>query len=428
MILKGLVYQLFDLMSTKFIYIGLILILLMSIQVQAQVSEKDIDYFMQAALKNSPLTRDFKNQQQAIKIDSMLVLAASGPQVFANSAGMYAPVVGGYGYDEVITNGRLLAAMLNVNYDLLNKKKIKNQLQNIKLQSDSIRYASEVSLFELKRLIIDQYITAYTAQQQAQFDQEIFSLLKKEEVLLKQLTRSNLFKQTEYLTFLVTLQQQQLASMQSELQYKNDFATLNYLSGITDTAISVLGEPKMNQESLHSQNTFFIKKFDIDSLKNINQKAAINLSYSPKLGIYANSGYNSSLMLQPYKNFGASMGFSFSTPIYDGHQKKMQYDKLELSNHTAGGYKNFFIRQQKQQLNIILQQLAATGGLLMPINVQVKFAKRLIEVNSKLLSTGDIKISDYIIAINSYMSSKNLLRQTITNRLKLINQFNYWNK
>ena len=112
-------------MSAKCIYSGFLLILLMSMQVQAQVSGKDIDYFMQAALKNSPLSRDFKNQQQAIKIESMLVFAASGPQVSANSAGMYAPVVGGYGYDEVITNGRLLAAMLNVNYDLLNKKKSK---------------------------------------------------------------------------------------------------------------------------------------------------------------------------------------------------------------------------------------------------------------------------------------------------------------
>ena len=94
-------------------------------------------------------------------------------------------------------------------------------MQNIKLQSDSVRHVGEVSLLELKRLIIDQYITAYTAQQQAQFDQEIFSLLKKEEVLLKQLTRSNLYKQTEYLTFLVTLQQQQLAKLAIGLHYLN---------------------------------------------------------------------------------------------------------------------------------------------------------------------------------------------------------------
>jgi len=46
------------------------------------------------------------------------------------------------------------------------------------------------------------------------------------------------------------------------------------------------------------------------------------------LNLYANSGYNSSLVLQPYKNFGASAGFNLSIPIYDGHQKKMQQERI----------------------------------------------------------------------------------------------------
>ena len=141
----------------------------------------------------------------------------------------------GYGYDVVITNGQSLEGYLKVDYDVLNKKRIANQLEGVKVQSDSIRYAKKLSLFDLDRSITDQYLLAYASQEQQVFNMEVVALLEKEEVLLRQLTRSNIYKQSEYLTFLVTLQQQQLAMKQAELQHQNDYATLAYLSGIKDT-------------------------------------------------------------------------------------------------------------------------------------------------------------------------------------------------
>jgi hypothetical protein len=69
-----------------------------------------------------------------------------------------------------------------------------------------------------------------------------------------------------------------------------------------------------------------------------------------------------------------------------------------------------------------------TQGLEQQIKEQIRFAKSLIEVDSKLMHTGDLKIADYIIAINNYLSAENLLRQTNISRLKLINQLNYWNR
>ena len=403
------------------------LMLVQTLTVRAQNATRNIDYFLGAATKYSPVLKDYKNQQQSVRIDSLLVLAAAKPQVTASSAGLYAPIIKGYGYDEVLSNGQTLEALLNVNYDLSNKRRVKNQLEGIKLQSDSIQYAGTLSLFDLKKSITDQYITVYASQQQVEFNQEVSTLLRKEETLLKQLTRNNVYKQSEYLTFLVTLQQQELSLKQAELQYQNDYATLGYLAGLTDTTTVPLAEPQLVYPISQSTKGFFTKRYEIDSLKNVNQKSAIALNYRPKLGVYANSGYNSSFLLQPYKNFGASVGFTLSVPIYDGHQRKMQYEKLDLATLSSNYYKDFFVRQQQQQLNLIRQQLTATDQLFVQINQQIKFAKGLIEVDSKLLRTGDIKVVDYIIAINNYMAAANLFRQTTTNRLKLINQFNYWN-
>jgi len=115
-----------------------------TIAVRAQVPVKNLDFFLNEVKKQNPLLKDLANQQQVAKIDSMLVRAGTRPQITGSATGMYAPVIKGYGYNEVITNGQLLEAMLNVNYDLLNRKRIVNQLQGIKLQADSIKYVGQL--------------------------------------------------------------------------------------------------------------------------------------------------------------------------------------------------------------------------------------------------------------------------------------------
>ncbi|WP_406826426.1 TolC family protein [Pedobacter sp. KACC 23697] len=415
-------------MNVRIKYLVLGLITFCVTGASAQTASKNLDYYLKQAESVSPLLKDYQNQQRAVGIDSLIIRATAGAQLTASSTGMYAPTVRGYGYDEVLTNGQALEALLNVNYDLLNKKRINNQLQSIKIQSDSIKYASQLSLYDLQRAVIDQYISAYASQEQVGFNLEVVKLLETEEVLLKKLTRSNIYRQSEYLTFLVTLQQQQLVLKQAELQFKNDFATLNYLAGLADTIPVKLADPKLQADFNITDQVFFNKRFDIDSLKNINQRNAVQFNYHPKLSVYANGGYNSSFALQPYKNFGTSVGFTFSVPIYDGHQKKKQYEKLSLAAKTTSGYRDFFTRQQQQQLQLIRQQINQTDALFPKIEEQIRLSKGLIEVDSKLMHTGDLKVADFVIAINNYMAAQNLLRQTNINRLKLINQLNYWNR
>jgi outer membrane protein TolC len=56
--------------------------------------------------------------------------------------------------------------------------------------------------------------------------------------------------------------------------------------------------------------------------------------------------YNSTLIGQSYKNFGNSVGFNLSIPIYEKNKAKPQ-KKLALETNTA--YKKQFERQFKQQ-------------------------------------------------------------------------------
>ncbi|MEP7236434.1 MAG: TolC family protein [Ferruginibacter sp.] len=388
-----------------------------------------LDFYVNEALANSPLLKDYKNQVASSYYDSLLILAAYKPQVTGTSNNSYAPVIKGWGYDDAITNGANVNALVGVNKQLMNKKTVAAQFQNIQLQNQTINNTSKITEQDLKRTIIAQYITAYGDLQQLNFTKEINSLLTKQEIILKKMTRSNVFKQVDYLAFLVTLQQQALVIKQQEMQYKNDYAQLNYLCGIVDTATVDITDPEMMADSIPDKSgSVFFKQFEIDSLKSINSKALLDINYRPKINVFADAGYNSSLAFKPYKNFGTSAGVSITIPIYDGKQKKMEISKINIADRTRVSNKEFFSNQYTQQINQLTQQLHETESMISVIDAQLKYSKSLIEVTGKLMNAGEAKVTDYILSLNNYVSAQNLITQNKISRLQIINQLNYWNR
>ena len=133
------------------------------------------------------------------------------------------------------------------------------------------------------------------------------------------------------------------------------------------------------------------------------------------------------LFLHPTKTLGQTLALIVTIPIYDGHQKQLQYTKLTIQERTRLRQKEFFTTQLTQQLQQLQQQLTALESLAEPINKQIKYLETLIDVNGKLLETGDIKITDYVLALNNYITSRNLVVQNMIARYQVINQLNYWN-
>lgn len=395
----------------------------------APAQNTTLDYYLQAAKDNSPLLKDLRNQVAQTQLDSLRLRAVYKPQVNASSAGYFSPVINGYGYSCAITNIQTFNALLGVNKQLIGKNYLNTQLAQITLQRDSITNNLQISALDLNKAITTQYITAYGSLQQIKFGQDVVGLLKKEEGLLKSLTRANIYKQTDYLTFLVTLKSQQLQLTQATIQYKYDLATLNYLSGIADTTMKELITPVLNSSvTPQLYASIFFKKFQTDSSRFINNRRLVDFSYRPKASIFADGGYYTDFSYLPYKNFGTSFGFSISVPIYDGGQRRLQYKRILLEQETSLNYKAFFTSQYRQQINQINQQITETEKLIIEINNQLKYTESLIKADTELLQTGDLKIADLILAVNSYLTVKNLLTQTTISRLQLISQLNYWNQ
>jgi len=390
---------------------------------------RTLDQFIEQALSNSPLLKEYRNQVQVNQLDSFRIRAVYGPQVIGTSANMYAPTIKGYGYDNVVTNGALVSAVVGVNQQIVSQANLNTQFRTIQIQNESLGNTARLTEQDIKRSVSSQYIQAFSDLEQVRFSRDIIAQLRKEESVLRQLTERNVYKQSEYLTFLVTIKQQELAQRQFELQYRNDYAALNYLCGLNDTTALDLAAPpsQLNGLPMPEQSAFF-RQFKLDSLMLANSKDLIAFNYRPKLSLFADGGYMSSFAYQAYKNFGVSAGVNLSVPIYDGHQRKLQYNKLFLAELTRVGYKDFFSRQYDQQLAQLRQQLNGTDNLMAEINSQVSYAESLIQVNAKLLGTGDVRISDYIIAINGYLNAKYLLIQNRVTRMQIINQINYWNR
>lgn len=405
----------------------LFLILVFSLSVSAQ--EKNLDYFISSAINNSPLLKDYTNQKRSNVIDSLRIRASYKPQLIAQSNNLYAPVIKGWGYDEAITNGINFGQLITATKEIPNKKVLQNQFDAIHLQNNSLDIIDKISEQDLKKTITSQYITAYGSWQQYVFNNSVYSLLIKEDTILKKLTQSGVYRQTDYLTFLVTLKQQKLIITQARVQYQSDLSTLNYLSGLQDTSFAMLATPELQVDALPEiESTVYYQKFSVDSMLLKNNDSQIDLSYKPKINLYADGGYLSSFAYKSYKNFGTSFGVNVSVPIYDGKQKKMQHDKVAIAEQTRQQYRDYFKTQYNQQIAQLIQQLQAADEVIAEAKDQLKYAEGLIQANRKLMTTGDARIADYIIALNNYLNVQNVITQNTTNKLQIINQINYWNK
>jgi len=390
---------------------------------------RNLDYFLEQASQNSPVVKDLQNQILIAQIDSQLLRASLRTQVNFLNTDSYAPVIKGWGYDEAITNIANVTAIIQANRNFIGPNNLSAQLRTIDLQRRALLDTIRLSQKELVRTITDQYITAYADQLAIAFTKEVYDLMKSEEVMLKKLTEQAVFRQTDYLNFYVTMQQQELTWLQAQNQFAADFLTLNYLAGIVDTTVLSLEKPSL-PEALKNDpdSSIFFKRFVTDSLRLANEKELIAFQYKPRIGAYVDGGYNSSLQVMPYKNLGFSAGLSLTIPIYDGHQKQMKYAQLNIRERTRQANKQFFLSQYYQQAALLRKQLQATDLLVEKINKQIEYSHTLIIANNKLLETGDITMRDYVAAINNYLNAQNLLTLNTIERLRTMNQINYWNR
>ncbi len=390
---------------------------------------RGLNDFIQYARDNNATLKDLQSQILSNLVDSQILRATTKTQLNFVSNEMYAPVIKGWGYDELITNIGQVSGMVQATKTFLSKGNLATQYRKIALQNQSLRDTLLLSEKDLVRTITEQYITAYGDQLTMDYTKELYDLLTQEAVVLKKLVQSNVIKQTEFLSFDITVQQQELTYLQARIQYNADYLTLNYFAGIVDTIITRIEEPHLEDSLKYDfYNSVFYKRYTTDSLRIANERKLIDYSYRPSFNAFTDAGFNTSLQNTPYKNIGFSFGVNIKVPLYDGHQRTLKYQKLDIEERTRLTNRSFFINQYNQQVIQLNNQLHATDELFEKIKQQVNYTKTLIQAYHKLLETSDVKVTDIVIAITNYLNAQNTYRQNLISRLKIINQINYWNQ
>ena len=386
-----------------------------------------LDSYIQQGLQNSPLLKDYLNQLQSSSLDSVLINAQRKPQVNAIGQLLIAPAYKGWGYDEAVTNNGNYTGTVNVSQNIFAKKIYAPQYEAVSIEKQSIANTSKISEHDLRKGITDQYLVTYSSLNALAYTESTYKLLKEEEQLLKNFVQQGIYKQTDYLSFQIAIQSQEIQIKQFQMQYRNDLRQLNIICGITDTTYHILEAPAIQPQISDRNNSPFLMQLKIDSLKITNQKNLVDANYRPRLSWFADAGFLGSNPALLYKNFGTSFGLNFSMPLYDGKQENIQYQKLSISESSRTNYQQYFKNQYNQHIVQINMQLVENEQLTAQIQKQIASSEMLITMSKQLLNKGELSVTDFIVTIKNYIDIKNQLNQTQLTKLQLMNELNYWN-
>ena len=358
--------------------------------------------------------------------DSLLIRAAKKPLVEARSQLLYSPFYHNFGYDEVITDGGNYTAVLGVSQYVFNKREINNKYEAVDLQKRSFDNSTRISINELNKIITDQYLTAFSDYSDLLFNRNFLELLLKENEIVKQFVINGIAKQTDYLSLLVETQTQEILVNQLKSQYRKNLMLLSQLSGIIDSVLYELDDPKIEVKGsadITKSPTYI--QYKIDSIRIENEKAAIDIRYKPKVNWFADAGFLTSNPWNFYKHFGYSAGLNLNIPVYDGKQRSIQKQKLDFNENTRQVYKSTYYKQYSQQIQQLNLDLNALNEMSVQTKAQLKTSEQLVNTLKEQLEAGIIQMTDYINAIKNFKTTSRNVNLLNIQKEQVINELNF---
>jgi outer membrane protein TolC len=388
---------------------------------------RTLQFYLDAGLQNSPLLKDYRNQINSALVDSLLIRASKMPQVEARSQLLYSPAYANFGYDEVVTDGGNYMGVVGVTQNILNRKDIRNRFSAVSIQRQAAANSNKITEADLRKLITEQYLAAFSDLNELNFNKSFLKFSSKEIDLVRQFVMRGLCKQTDYLSLQIETQTQEILVSQLASQYARDIRQLNQLCGIMDSVLCDISLPELQVKgSPDIKSSPLFIQYKIDSLRIANEKVAIDIKYLLKMNWFADAGFLTATPWEFYRHFGYSAGVSLSIPIYDGHQKTYEKQKLTIAENTRSGYENNFRNTYTQQVQQFTEELKSLRGISSQLETQLSSSEQLVNALRNQLESGIIQMTEYITAvknlryINKYLSDNNIRIQQVINELNYL--------
>ena len=406
----------------------------------AAFSQSNLDYFINTALKNSPVIKEYENSKFISDLEKKRVTAENVlPQMsltanyqyfpYFNNGGRYVttnPGPDAIGYDIGITNGGFYSAQFNIEKSIFNGGFVGalEEQQDIvaKSQNNNIVFEGHGA----RKQVTDQYLTALQSQMNYKFAEETLKNISDQLSVTAGLVRQGLAKQSDYLLLQVEEGNQKIEYNKAVAEFKNNLVSLFTLCGIKDTQSVELESVSLTLQAIKGNSNFY-SKYELDSLSVSSRQKIFESKYQPQIRLFFNTGLNAVELQGIQRKFGLSAGIDFSLPIYDGNQRDITRQQNEINQKTISDYKNYFSVQLQNERTSALNQLKSTENNLKQLADQLASYKTILNLKRNELDHGQISMIEYLTILRNYIDlKKNQISSEIEYQTQ-INNYNYWN-
>ena len=425
----------------KIFLINIILLFLIS---YTNAQTRDLDYFLEQAKSNSPLINKTQNNNKLIQLDMQKVKSIiSKPQVNVEANILFAPIIShdnntntfqwvsdganSYtGYDLSYSDGGQYQAFISLQQPLFLGGVYKSYSKQADIQSQLNDNEIVLTEHELEQLVSHQYILCLLAKQQSDISKSLLDQLNLQLQSMQKLVENAIYKQTDLMIMKIEAENYQIEYENHIAQYQNNLSDLNLLCGISDTNFVYLKDVNfdLNQDNVRSSQ--FLIRYDLDSLNIEAKQLVFEQKYKPQLSLFANAGMNA-IYTPSFNRFGFATGLNFSWNIFDGNQKKIQYDKSLIEMKTLEFEKKNFSNQYHINKEKYLSQILAIDKQMNIVQSQLLEYKKLYDLYSFELSQAQVSIMDFKNLIRDISAKKQENLRLKMQKQALINSYNYWN-
>ncbi len=410
----------------------------------ANAQTKDLNYYLEQAKNNSPLIKKAQNENKLIQLDMQKVKSIlSKPIVNVDANILFAPIIvhdnnsnhfqwvsegaNTYtGYDLAFSDGGQYQAYISVTQPLFLGKTYKSYLKQADIQTKLNKNNITLTQRELEQLVSRQYILCEMANRQSKMSKSLLDKLNEQVLIMQKLVENAIYKQTDLMLLQIETENFKIEYEKYMSEYKRNISDLNLLCGISDT--TTIDIENINFEITPDTiiQSKFLNKYRLDSLKVVARQNLFNQKYRPQLSVFANAGLNA-IYLPSINRLGFATGINFTWNIFDGNQKKTQYQKSSVELQTIEFEKQNFIKQYNTNKEKYLIQIKAIDKQIDVVQNQLKEYEKLIKLYQFELSQAQISIMDFKNLIRDIATKKQENLHLQIQKQMLINSYNYWN-
>lgn len=407
-------------------------------------AQNTLQYYIGMAEQNSPLLNDSKNQNKASELELQRLKAFfTKPQMNVVGNYLLAPIVSTdngstslelnsngankyFGYDLGQSNGGLYQGLVTFIQPLFSQKRYNTFAGQVKVGMLVNQNNILLTKHDIEKIVTDQYILCLFDKKQMDFAYSMMILLNDQLAVVKKLAENGVLKQSDVTLLNIEYESNQNLVATYKATYRRDLMDLNILCGIKDTTFVQLPNIQLELSApLIASN--YLERYRLDSLNLVALQKVFETKYKPQVNFFTNAGLNAVYMPTIPNRFGFSTGLSIVWNFYDSHQKNIMRRKTNIQLQTVSFYRNNFIVQNTVRVNKFLNELQSYTERANIAQKQLDEYQALLSSYKKEILQGQLSIINYLITLKNMTMVKRDYLLLETNRLLLINAYNYWN-